>query len=114
MCLIDSIGLYYPQSAVTLYIYRMGKTYPVRNPIYRSKSIRFPNCTQTPHGLVRPVRPTGRTATGLTGRSLPDWPQCLDRSDRSVGPVRPVSVNFGYQHMPPYFLVKLAYQKTFF
>ena len=27
------------------------------------------------------------------------WPQCLDRSDRSVRPVTPVGANFGYQHI---------------
>ena len=31
--LIDSIG-FSLQSAVTLYIYRVGKTYPARNPVY--------------------------------------------------------------------------------
>ena len=51
MYLIGSIGLY-PQSAVTLYIYRVGKTYPAKNSIYRFKSIKFPNCTRTPHGPV--------------------------------------------------------------
>ena len=89
MYLIDSIGLY-PQSAVTLYIYRVGKTYPARNPVYRSKSMKNPSCTRT---LPRPVRPVG--PTGQTGRSLPDRPQCLDRSDRSV---RPVGANFDCQH----------------
>ena len=34
MYLIGSIGLD-TQSVVTLYIYRVGKTYPVRNPVYR-------------------------------------------------------------------------------
>ena len=78
---IDSIGLL-PQSAVTLYIYRVGKTYPVRNPIYRSKSIKFPNCTRTPHGPVGP--------TGHTGRLLPDRILRADQSDRLGAPVRPV------------------------
>ena len=55
MFLIDSIGLS-PQSAVTLYIYRVGKTYPARNPVYRSKSIKNPNYSRTP---PRPVRPVG-------------------------------------------------------
>ena len=54
MFLIDSIGLFL-QSAVTLYIYRVGKTYPARNPVYRSKSIKNSNCTRTPPRLVRPV-----------------------------------------------------------
>ena len=89
---------------MTLYIYRVGWTYPARNPVYRSKSMKNPSCTRTLRGPVRPIGPTGQT-----GRSLPDRPQCLDRSDRSV---RPVGANFGCQHMPPYFLVKLACQKN--
>ena len=52
-----------PESVVTLYIYRMEWTYPARNPVYRSKSIK---------NLV---------VLGLY----------LDRSDRSDLPVRPVS-----------------------
>ena len=80
-CLIDSIGLF-PQSVVTFYIYRVGKTYPAKNPICRSKSIKFPNCTRTPHGPVGP--------TGHTGRLLPDRIQRADQSDRLGAPVRPV------------------------
>ena len=80
---------------MTLYIYRVGWTYPARNPIYRSKSMNNPSCTRTPPVPVRPVGPTGQT-----GRPLPDRPQCLDRSDRSVIPVRPVSANFDCQHVP--------------
>jgi len=85
MYLIGSIGLD-PQSAVTLYIYKVGKTYPARNHVYRSKSIKNSNYSRIP---PRPVRPTGQT-----GRFLPDWPQCLDQSDCSVGPV---SANFDRQ-----------------
>ena len=44
-----------PQSAVALYIYRVGWTYPARNPITRSKSIKIPSCTRIPLGPVRPV-----------------------------------------------------------
>ena len=88
MFLIDSIGLY-PQSAVTLYIYRVGKTYPARNYVYRYKSIKNSDCTRTPHG---PVRPTGRAPA----RS----PTVPDRSDRLVRPVRPVDANFGCKQGP--------------
>ena len=88
MFLIDSIGLY-PQSAVTLYIYRVGWTYPAKNPDYRSKFMKNPSCTRTPHGPVRPVRPTGRAPA----RS----PTVPDRSDRLVRPVRPVGANFDCQ-----------------
>ena len=75
-----------------LYIYRVGWTYPARNPVYRFKSMKNPNCTWTLPGPVRPVGPTGQT-----GRSLPNRPQCLYRSDRLVRPVRPVGANFDCQ-----------------
>ena len=55
MFLIDSIELS-PQSAVTLYIYRVGKIYPARNHVYIYKSIKNPNYSRTPS---RPVGPTG-------------------------------------------------------
>ena len=55
MYLIGSIG-FSLQSAVTLYIYRVGKPYPVRNPVYRSKSIKNSNYSRIP---PRPVRPVG-------------------------------------------------------
>ena len=67
MYLIGSIGLY-PQSVVTIYIYRVEKIYSSRNSIYRSKSIKFPNCTQTPHGPVRPVG-SCQTVYSITDRS---------------------------------------------
>ena len=56
------------ESAVILYIYRVGWTYPAKNPIYRSKSIKISSCIRT---LLGPVR--------LLQQS--------DRSDRSVRPV---------------------------
>src|SRR6185503_8753999 len=100
MFLIDSIGLFL-QSAVTLYIYRVGKTYPARNHVYRSKSIKNSNCTRTPPRPVRPVGPTGQTDRAPAGSA---W------SDRLV---RPLDANFGCQHMPPcFFLVKLACKKN--
>jgi len=36
---------------------RVGWTYPARNPIYRSKSMKNPSCTRTLPGPVRPVGP---------------------------------------------------------
>ena len=62
---------------MTLYIYRVGWTYPARNPYYRSRSTKNPYLTRTPPRPVRPVGPcqTGHNAsTGQTARS--------DRSDR--------------------------------
>ena len=95
---------------MTLYIYRVGWTYPARNPITRSKSIKIPSCTRIPLGLVRPVDPTGQT-----GRLLPDRLQRLTgqtarayRSDRSVLS----NANFGRQHMPPYFFGKTYVPKN--
>ena len=80
---------------MTLYIYRVGWTYPARNLITRSKSIKIPSCTRIPLGPVRPVDPTGET-----GRLLPDGLQRLTgqtarayRSDRSVLS----NANFGCQ-----------------
>ena len=93
MFLIDSIGLV-PQSAVTLYIYRMAKTYPVRNPIYRSKSIKNSNYSGIP---LRPVRPVG--PTDQTGRAPAGSATAPDRSDRLVRTVRPVDANFGCQQI---------------
>ena len=84
MYLIGSIGLF-AQSAVTLYIYRVGKTYTAINPIYRSKSIKIPSCTRIPLGPVRPVDPTGQT-----GWSCQTVYKRLNRSDRLDTPVRPV------------------------
>ena len=90
--MIDSIG-FSLQSAVTLYIYRVGKTYPARNPIYRYKSIKNSNYSRTPPRLVRPVGSTGQTGWAPAGSATaPDW------SDRLVIPVRPVDANFGCQH----------------
>ena len=83
MYLIGSIGLSL-QSAVTLYIYRVGKTYPARNHVYRSKSIKNSNYTRTSPGLVRPVGPTGQI-----GWSCQTVYKRLDRSDRLDTPVRP-------------------------
>jgi len=78
MYLIGSIG-FSLQSAVTLYIYRVGKTYPARNHVYRSKSIKNSNCTRTP---PRPVGPTGQT-----GWSCQTVYRRLDRSNRLDTPV---------------------------
>ena len=64
MFLIDSIG-FFLQSAVTLYIYRVGKTYPARNHVYRYKSTKILNCTRTLHEPVGLTDQTGyRHQTG--------------------------------------------------
>ena len=73
---------------MTLYIYRVGKTYPARNPVYRSKSIKNSNYSRTP----RPVRPVG--PTGQIGRASAGSATAPERSDRMV---RPVDANFDCQ-----------------
>ena len=83
-----------PESTVTLYIYRVGWTYPTRNPIYRSKSMKISNCIRTLHGPVRPARPTGQT-----GWSCQTSYRNLDLLDRLGIPVRQVSANFGRQQV---------------
>ena len=76
---------------MTIYIYRVEKTYPARNHVYRSKSIKNSNYSRIPPRLVRPVRPTGQTGRAPAGSATtPDW------SDRLV---RPVDANFGCQHL---------------
>ena len=80
MYLIGSIG-FCLQSAVTLCIYRVGKTYPARNHVYISKSIKNSNYTRTPRP-VWPVGPSGWSCQTVYRR--------LDRSDRLDTPIRPV------------------------
>ena len=86
MYLIGSIG-FSLQSAVTLYIYRVGKTYPARNPVYRSKSIKNSNYTRTPPKPVRPIGPNGQT-----GWSCQTVYRRLDQSDRLDTPVRALPI----------------------
>ena len=76
-----------PSIGVALYIYRVGWTYPTRNPVYRSKSIKILNCTRTPFGPVEPVWPTGQTGWSCqTGYSI------TYQSDYPGWPVRPVGL----------------------
>ena len=62
---------------MTLYIYRVGWTYLVRNPIYRSKSIKILNYTRTPFGPVRPVGSCETSYNAQTGQTAwsnqSDW-----------------------------------------
>ena len=65
MFLIDWIF----QSAVSLYIYRVRWTYPARNSVYRSKSIKNPSCIRTLPGPVGPYRTGHSASTGQTGQT---------------------------------------------
>jgi hypothetical protein len=54
-----------PQTAVTLYIYRLGRSCPARNPFTTRNSQGLLNSTQTQGPPVRPVRPTGETGVAV-------------------------------------------------
>jgi hypothetical protein len=54
-----------PQAAVTLYIYRVGRSCPVRNPLTTRNSQELHNSTRTQGPPVRPVRPTGQTGVAV-------------------------------------------------
>ena len=59
---------------MTLYIYRMGRTYPARNPFYKSKSMKILICTRIPHG---PVKPVSHCQTGYRDQTA--WVHQSDR-----------------------------------
>ena len=148
------------QSAVTLYIYRVGWSVPIRSRNSYKSRVKIQLLTQIGHfGLVWPVSvpvwpPLDRSDRSDRGAGLPGgitssselqigrstyafqssrrhlcngevlliiWQLCLDRSDwfiQHLWPVYPdcpanlLYANFVCQHMPPCFLVKLAYQET--
>ena len=124
---------------MALHIYRVGRSVPVRsrNPIKSHVKIQL--LTRTGRfGPVWPVWPGCRSSGGINFLiQTPNWTfyicisivstrstqwyspiSILTMLARSVWPVRPdcpansVFANFGCQHMPPYFLVKFAYQET--
>jgi hypothetical protein len=92
-----------PQTVVALYIYRLGRSCPVRNPFTALNLQGLLNSTQTQGPSVRPVRPTGQTGVAVaesatrrpTGQTVEGhW------SDRWRQPDRPCA-NFGCEHMLP-------------
>jgi hypothetical protein len=62
-----------PQTVVALYIYRVRRSCPARNPFTTRNSQGLLNSTRTQGPPVRPVRPTDSTgvavARSATGRS---------------------------------------------
>jgi hypothetical protein len=56
-----------PQTAVALYIYRVGRSCPARNPFTARNSQGLLNSTRTRGPPVRPVRPTGQTGVAVAG-----------------------------------------------
>jgi hypothetical protein len=56
-----------PQTVVALYIYRVGRSCPARNPFTTRNSQGLLNSTRTRGPPVRPVRPTGQTGVAVAG-----------------------------------------------
>jgi hypothetical protein len=57
-----------PQTAVALYIYRVGRPSPAKNPFTTRNSQGLHNSTRTRGPPVRPVRPTGQTGVAVADR----------------------------------------------
>jgi hypothetical protein len=89
-----------PQTAVALYIYRVGRSCPARNPFTTRNSLgQHLNSTCTRGPLVRPVRQTGLAVAGsatgrLTGRTVEGH-----QSDGWCQRDR-LCANFGCEHEP--------------
>jgi hypothetical protein len=81
-----------PQTAVALYIYRMGRSCPARNPCTTRNSQGLHNSTRTRGPPVRPVRPTDQTGVAVAGSATRRHTgQTVEghRSDRWCQPDRP-------------------------
>jgi hypothetical protein len=92
-----------PQTLVALYIYRVGRSCPTRNPFTTRNLQGFLNSTRTRGTPVRPVRPTGQTGVAVAGSATrhPTGQTVEEhRSDRRRQPDRPCA-KFGCEHMPP-------------
>jgi hypothetical protein len=99
-----------PQMAVALYIYRVGRSCPARNPSTTRNSQELLNSARSRGPPVRPVRPTSQTGVAVAGSATrrPTGQTVEEhRSDRWCQPDRPCA-KFGCEHMPPCFLVKLV------
>jgi hypothetical protein len=90
-----------PQTAMALYIYRVGRSCSARKPFTSRYSLGFLNSTWTRGPPVGPVRPTGQTGVAVarlaTGRLTGQTAQG-HRSDRWRQPDR-LSANFGCEQM---------------
>jgi hypothetical protein len=78
-----------PQTVVTLYIYRVGRSCPARNPFTTRNSQGLLNSTRTRGPPVRLVKPIGQTGVAV-GRSGRPTGQTVEghRSDRWRQPDR--------------------------
>jgi hypothetical protein len=89
-----------PQTAVALYIYRVERSCPTRNPFTTRNSQGLLNSTWTrgaPVKLVKPTGPTGVAVAGSATRRPTDQTVEGHRSDRWRQPDRPCA-KFGCEH----------------
>jgi hypothetical protein len=90
-----------PQTAVALYIYRVGRSCPARNPFTTRNSQGLHNSTRTQDPPVRPVRPTDQTGQAVAGSATrhPSGQTVVGhRFDRWRQPDRPCA-KFGCEHV---------------
>jgi hypothetical protein len=91
-----------PQTVMALYIYRVGRSCPARNPSTTRNSQALRNSTQTRGPPVRPVRHTGQTGVAVAGsvtRHPTGQTVVGHRSDRWCQPDRPCA-KFGCEQDP--------------
>jgi hypothetical protein len=94
-----------PQTVMVLYIYRVGRSCPARNPFTTQNSQGLHNSNRTRGPPVRSIRPTGQTGVAVAGSATRrPTGQTVEghRSDRWRQPNRPCA-KFGREHMPPVF-----------
>jgi hypothetical protein len=87
-----------PQTVVALYIYRVGRSCPARNPFTTRNSQGLHNSTRTRGPPVRPVWPTGQTCVAIAG-SATRHPTGLTGGVSLIGLVP----NLGANICPPIF-----------
>jgi hypothetical protein len=94
-----------PQTVVALYIYKVGRSCPARNPFTTRNSLGLLNSTWTRGPPVRPVRPPSQTSVAVAGAATGrPTSQTVEghQSDRSRQPDG-LCANFRCEHMLPFF-----------
>jgi hypothetical protein len=99
-----------PQTAVALYIYRVGEVLPCKESFYSSKFARTPQFYSESGSTGQSDQPTSQTGVAIAGLAT-RWPtgQTVEGhwSDRWRQPDQPYA-KFWCEHMPPCILVKLV------
>ena len=100
---------------MTLYIYRVGWTYPGRNPFTRSKSMKITSCIRTLLGPVRPTSQTGRLLPNRLHRQRPVRPPGATGQTgwSSLLPILVINTSLFFKIYSDYILV-LLYKNEYF